>query len=37
MPADSSYAAMKASLTVPGNGAMDIYWVDASVIEELRP
>ena len=36
-PADRSYAAMKAGLTVPGNGAMDIYWVDASVIEELRP
>jgi hypothetical protein len=35
--AASSYAAMKSGLTTPGNGAMDIYWVDASVIEELRP
>jgi hypothetical protein len=35
--ADSSYPAMKAGLTTPGNGAMDIYWVDATVIEELRP
>jgi hypothetical protein len=35
--ADSSYAAMKSGLTTPGNGAMDIYWVDATVLEELRP
>lgn len=36
-PADGSYAAMKAGLTVPGNGQSDIWWVDATVIEEFRP
>ena len=32
-----SYAGIQAMQTKPGNGRSDIYWVDASFIEELRP
>ena len=32
-----TYARIKAEQVSPGNGGSDIYWVDASVIDELRP
>ena len=34
---ERSYDAIQGMATEPGNGSADIYWVDASLIETLRP
>jgi hypothetical protein len=36
-PATRTYEDLQSRVTEPQNGAGDIYWVDASFIEELRP
>lgn len=36
-PEPTSYAELEASVTGPGNGRDNIWWVSAGVLEELRP